>query len=131
MIGIDTNILIRWLIDDPAAPGQADRARELIEQLDEPAMVAIPVIAETVWLARRTFRLGKTEIIRLVEVMLASPSLIVAERASVEQALEQFRVGNIDLTDHLIAALNRASGCKTTLTFDRAAARNPAFTLLT
>lgn len=130
MIGVDTNVLVRWLIDDPSAPGQSDRARELIEGLQTELMVAIPVVAETVWLARRTFRLKKPQILQLLEALLAAPGLVVAERSAVERALTLYRESPVDFVDCLIACLNAAAGCSTTMTFDKAAAQGTHFTLL-
>jgi predicted nucleic-acid-binding protein len=130
MIGIDTNILVRWLIDDPTAPDQSDRARVLIEGLDEPVMVAIPVIAETVWLARGTFGLKKQQILVLIEAVLNAPGLIVAERSAIERALRLYRESKADFVDCMIATLNLAAGCQTTLTFDKTAGKGAHFTLL-
>ena len=131
MIGIDTNILIRWLLLDADSPDQTNRAADLIASGSEPMLVSIPVVAECVWLARGIFRQNKAEIIGLVEKILAAPGLVIAERMAVAAALESWRKGKADFTDHLIAALNLAAGCATTLTFDQTAAKAPHFTLLT
>ena len=131
VVGIDTNILIRWLLTETDDPQQADRAAELIAQGSEPLLVSIPVVAECIWLARGIFRQNKAEIIGLVERLLAAPGLVIAERTAVAAALDSWRVGRADFTDHLIAALNIAAGCATTLTFDKTAAKGPHFTLLT
>ena len=131
MIGIDTNILIRWLLLDSDSPDQTNRAADLIASGSEPMLVSIPVVAECVWLARGIFRQNKAEIIGLVEKILAAPGLVIAERMAVAAALESWRKGKADFTDHLIAALNIAADCATTLTFDKTAAKGPHFTLLT
>ncbi len=93
-------------------------------------MVAVPVIAETVWLARGTFRLNKAQILLLIAAILTAPGLIVAERLAVEKALDQYRTSKADFVDCLISTLNRAAGCTTTLTFDKTAAKGADFTLL-
>lgn len=130
MIGIDTNVLVRWLIDDPGAPEQSDQARELIEALEAGLLVAIPVIAETVWLARRSFGLKKAQILQILEALLDAKGLIIAERPAVEKALALYRESRVDFVDCLIATLNAAAGCETTMTFDRLAAKTQHFTLL-
>ena len=131
VVGIDTNILIRWLLADTDDAHQADRAAELIAQGSEPLLVSIPVVAECVWLARGIFRQNKAEIIGLLDRLLSAPGLVIAERTAVAAALDSWRAGRADFTDHLIAALNIAAGCATTLTFDKTAAKGPHFTLLT
>lgn len=130
MIGIDTNVLIRLFVDDPSAPGQSDQARVLMASLKQPLMVAVPVIAEVVWVGRAVFRLSKATIIALISEILGSPNFVVAEHAAVQKALDAYAIHGADFSDHLIAALNRAAGCRTTLTFDKTAAKSPDFTLL-
>ena len=130
MIGVDTNIVIRLLLDNPSGPEQAQVARRLVAAADQPLLVAVPVIAEIAWVARGVFRLGKDEVISVLSALLANPAFIVAEHVAVQQALDAYRTSRADFTDHLIAALNRAAGCTATLTFDKIAAKGPDFTLL-
>ena len=131
MIGVDTNIVIRLLLEDSSAPEQSDQARSLVATVGQPLLVAVPVIAEIAWVARGIFRLGKAEVVALLTTLLAHPDFVVAERHAVQAALDAYKTSRADFTDHLVAALNRASGCTTTLTFDKTAAKSPDFTLLT
>ncbi len=131
MIGVDTNIVIRLLLDEPSAPDQGDVAKAMLAAADQPLAVAIPVVAEVAWVARGIFKMGKDQVITLLSNLIDHPSFIVAERAAVAEALTAYADSRADFTDHLIAALNRAAGCTTTLTFDKTAAKSKNFTLLT
>jgi predicted nucleic-acid-binding protein len=124
MIGIDTNVLIRYFVRDD--PGQTRIATELIFGLsvDEPGWIAIPVLVETVWTLRRTYRLERPEIAAILERMLASRELLMEQRELALQALAVFRSTRADFADCLIAASARRAGCKRLVTFDRVAARD-------
>jgi predicted nucleic-acid-binding protein len=62
--------------------------------------------------------------------MRDNPAVQIAQRDVVASALGAFEKGSAGINDHLIAALNRAAGCSTTLTIDKTAAKSPDFTLL-
>jgi predicted nucleic-acid-binding protein len=127
--GIDTNLLVRWLLRDPTDPTQTDRATAAIEQQDTVYVNAV-VLAEMVWSAGRSVGLDRQDLARMVRGLLDHPAVELADRTAVEQALFAFESGGAGFADHLIGALNRNSGCKTTLTFDKVAGKGADFTLL-
>lgn len=132
MIGIDTNILLRHTLDDDAeqSPGASafltDAAR-----LAEPAFVNPVVLVEFVWTLARRERFGKADILALLDVLVRSRRIAFTDERAVVAAIEGWRVGGADFQDHLIGHLNRQAGAATTLTFDKAAAREPVFSQLT
>ena len=130
MIGVDTNILVRWLIDEQGASAQVALARATILNAAEPIHVNPVVLAETVWVLERAFAYPRDSIATLIRQLLKTPGLLLAQRPQVETALAAFLAGGAGYADHFIAALNHAAGCTTTLTFDKSAARSPDFTLL-
>jgi predicted nucleic-acid-binding protein len=125
VIGLDTNVLLRALVDETDdAHGQA--ARNLVAayvDATEPIHVNIVVLIESVWMLRRFGRLSREQVALFVESLLQIPSLSLAERPAVASALDLYRQGKGDFADALVAVLNRNAGCDTTYTFDRAAAR--------
>ncbi len=69
-------------------------------------------------------------IVRAVEGLLSAAQLRIQNAEAVWLALQDYRDSTADFSDALIATLGKGAGCEHTLTFDRAAARHPAFTLL-
>ena len=129
MIGLDTNILVRFLVlDDPA---QSARAAQIMAALseDEPGFVSLVVLAETVWVLDRSYRQDRVAIADVVQRLLSSDSLALEHPAEVALALSTMRDNGADFTDALIGAIAAAAGCQRTLTFDRRAARLAGFAL--
>ena len=130
MIGLDTNILVRYLAQDD--PAQTRRATDLIEGLTEaaPAFVSIVVMVETVWVLDRAYGLGSGEIADTVERILQIGTLIVEDEQQIFTALAALRAGLGSFADAIIAVRSTKAGCSHTLTFDRKATRLPGFELL-
>jgi predicted nucleic-acid-binding protein len=127
VIGLDTNIVVRFLmLDDPA---QSARAAQILEALseDEPGFVSVVVLAETVWVLDRFYRQNRATIAEIVQGLLGADSLVLEHSAEVALALSAMRDQGADFTDALIARIAASAGCSHTLTFDRRAARLPGF----
>ncbi|OLB29300.1 MAG: VapC toxin family PIN domain ribonuclease [Acidobacteria bacterium] len=130
MIGLDTNILVRYLTQDD--PIQSPKANEIIERrLTEanPGFVSIVAMAEIVWVLDRAYGLGAREIAAAVERILQTEVLAVENEQEVFTALIALRAGQGSFSDALIAALGARMGCSLTLTFDQKALRLPGFEL--
>ena len=128
MIGLDANILVRYLTQDD--PVQAARATALIERRltrDEPGFVSVVAFAEIVWVLRRRYRFDRERVAAAVELMLATEALVVEREAEVFLAVDSLREGRGEFADVLIGALCMAAGCSVVLTFDRRALRLPGF----
>ncbi|WP_426226898.1 PIN domain-containing protein [Pararhizobium sp. DWP3-4] len=134
MIGVDTNVLLRWLIDaqmvDDDAPDQTRVVEDLILQSGEQFFVNHIVIAETIWVLRNKVGQKKNIIRDVVERILHSANVVVLDSDTVSSALNTFINYPGDFSDHLIGEVNRKNGCRTTMTFDKAASKSPNFSEL-
>lgn len=131
MIGIDTNVLVRFLVQDD--PEQAAAARALFERCTDraPGFVGREVLIETVWVLERAYRQPPPAIAGAVMGLLEAEELVVEEADDAASAAMAYAAGSADFADHMIAAAAARMGCETLYTFDRKAARNPSATLLT
>lgn len=130
MIGLDTNILVRYLVQDDLV--QSAKATELIEHRlseDDPGFLSLVVVVETVWVLERAYGLANDVIASAVEGMLQADSLVVESEQAVFTAMTALKEGRGAFADALIAALGAAAGCTQTLTFDVRAARLPGLEL--
>ena len=118
MIGLDTNVLLRWLIDDPRlgedAAGQGASAAFVLGNAQEKLFVNRIVLAEMAWVLRRRLRLARTEVAAVVDGLIAAIGVDIEDEPVVRDALNSFRRGPGDFADHLVGAVNAASGCRTT-----------------
>lgn len=130
MIGLDTNVLIRYFVKDD--PIQADVVANFINGLSssEPVWLGQVVIAESVWALASTYRMNRDAIVRILDTLLAGSNVLIEQEDTIRQALTLFRNGKADFADCLIAASARAAGCSRTVTFDRIAARDAGMELL-
>lgn len=130
MIGLDTNILVRYFVKDD--PEQTRLAVNLIYALSpaEPGWVGQATILELVWVMTRIYRVKKDRVAQILDMLLASRDIIVGQDDTAREALRLYRAGNTDFADCLIAASAKAAGCRRTVTFDRIAARDAGMELL-
>ena len=130
MIGLDTNILIRYLtLDDPV---QSAQAAEIIEQklsAANPGFISVVTMAEMVWVLDRAYGFTDMEIADAIERVLQVEVLIVENQKEVFVATVALKQGRGAFADALIAELGVRAGCSHTLTFDKKALRLPAFKL--
>ncbi|MEL6464988.1 MAG: type II toxin-antitoxin system VapC family toxin [Pseudomonadota bacterium] len=134
MIGIDTNILLRWLLDESISDDDAPHQTALVSAhiLDgkETCFANAVVVAETLWVLAHPMKQPKAVLVDIVERLLASFNVEVSEPQAVHVALDAYRTGNAGFVDYLIGEINAKAGCTTTLTFDKKAAKSERFTLL-
>ncbi len=131
MIGLDTNILIRYLTQDD--PIQSAKATEILEHrltLKNRGFVSVVAMVETVWVLERAYDLTAPEIATAVERMLQVEVLAVENEQEVFTAMIALKQGRGSFADALIAELGARADCTRTLTFDRKAARLSAFRLV-
>ena len=130
MIGLDTNILVRYLTQDD--PIQAAKARDVMERRltdESPGFVSIVAMVETVGVLERAYELTPLEIVAALERILQIDVLVVEHEQEVFSAVMALKEGKGSFSDAVIAALGARSGCSRTLTFDRKALRLPGFEL--
>ena len=131
MIGLDTNILVRYLAQDD--PVQSPEATELIEQRlseENPGFVSIVVMVETVWVLDRAYGLADHAIAAAIERALRADVLVVESEQEVFAAMIALKEGHGSFADALIGAVGARAGCSHTMTVDRKASRLPGFKLL-
>lgn len=116
MIGLDTNVLVRYLTGDDEQQWQ--RAADLIQQ-NQPCFIANIVLCELVWVLKgANYRFQKEEIVKALEAMLHSAAFEFENRSTVDQALQGYKQGKADFSDYLIGAVSRQAGCTETASFD-------------
>ncbi|MDR0945780.1 MAG: type II toxin-antitoxin system VapC family toxin [Bifidobacteriaceae bacterium] len=122
MIGLDTNVLARFIVRDDQA--QAAAATKLLEARTktDPALVPLVTLVELWWVLTKHYDFPKAQVADLVDKMLATEGLQLSEPDVVRGAVEKVRSG-ADFADAVIAALAMRSGCDAVATFDRKAIR--------
>jgi predicted nucleic-acid-binding protein len=128
MIGLDTNILVRYLAQDD--PVQSPKATELIERRlseENPGFVSSVAMVETAWVLDRAYGLADDEIAAAIERTLQADVLVVADEQEVFAAMIALKEGHGSFADALIGGLGGRAGCTHTLTFDHKASRLPGF----
>jgi predicted nucleic-acid-binding protein len=130
VLGIDTNVLVRLLVEDDA--DQTRRAQRLVLRSvnrGEPVIVSLIVLIETEWVLRSRYDFDKEAVHRTLRSLLETRELEFEDESAVEEALFNFLEGPSGFADCLIAAHNRQLGCSATATFDSKAARTPGFVI--
>ena len=122
MIGLDTNIVVRYLTQDD--PAQATAAVKMIDSLSAgaPGFLSLVVIAELVWVLESSYHFKKNEIVQVLENLLRSKELVVERAEIVSRALLAFSASRADFADCLIERCGHAAECRYTATFDKHAA---------
>jgi len=131
MIGLDTNVLVRYLTQDDAA--QARRANALVAGAvgkGERCFLAAVVLCELVWVLRGAYGLEKLAVVAVLERMLSTVQFEIEEKDIVRRALEDYRSGRGDFADYMIGERNLDAGCVETATFDRRLRGNRMFRVL-
>ena len=124
MIGLDTNILVRYIAQDD--PTQSPKATRLIESLstEAPGYVSVVSVIELVWVMTASYESSKDEICAVLQTLLRTKEIIVADVETVWKALRMFKAGKANFADCLIERAGNAAGCQCTMTFDCDAARD-------
>jgi predicted nucleic-acid-binding protein len=130
MIGLDTNVLVRYItLDDPV---QTPLAVRLIDSLsaEEPGFISLVVAAELAWVLDASYNFQKGAVLRVFEALLQSKELMVEQAEVVSRAVHLFATGDTGFADCLIERGGNAAGCAHTFTFDQKAARSCGMRLL-
>jgi predicted nucleic-acid-binding protein len=131
MRGIDTNVLVRFILrDDTRQAAQADRWMTRYCRADEPCLVNRIVLCELAWVLDSVYGYGRDQIAAVLAHLMLAAELLVESRAEARAALDAYRRGGADFADHLLGLTNRSAGCELTGTFDRKAARVEGFALI-
>ncbi|MCY3594644.1 MAG: type II toxin-antitoxin system VapC family toxin [Bacteroidetes bacterium] len=131
MIGLDTNVLVRYLVEDDDA--QSAVASTLIDGLtqSDPGFISSVVLAEISWVLSTSYKLGREEIASVIEELILSRDLVFENIEACYLALYVYRSStSVDFADALIAQTAKLAGARETVTFDRKAARESGMRLL-
>jgi predicted nucleic-acid-binding protein len=131
VIGLDTNVLVRYLAQDDAR--QAGIASRLIENelsTARPGFVSLITLCELAWVLADCYDVDKPRLLEIFETLLGSRQILVQDAELVWKALRSWERSSADFSDAIIGQVLVASGCEKVVTFDKAAARLPAFELL-
>lgn len=124
MIGIDTNILVRYIAqDDPVQSRLATRLIETECSAATPGYISLVVLVELVWVSESCYEAVRSDIVQIVQRLLSIRLLVVQQAEVVWKALRQFEGSKADFADCLIGQLALAAGCSSVMTFDKAAAK--------
>ena len=128
MLGIDTNVLVRFLVQDDEA--QFEKARKLIKRevsAGRRVFVNQLVLMETEWVLRSRYSVSKNQIIEAISGLLDATDVQFEDEPAIEEAIFIWKESTADFADCLIGAKNRRLGCRATATFDLKASKLPSF----
>jgi predicted nucleic-acid-binding protein len=130
MIGLDTNVIVRYIVQDDIA--QARKAGALIESLtdDNPGFVSMVAIVELVWVIQGCYDAGKDETVAILDQLLRLRTLRLENTEAVNRAVRCYAGSGADFADCLIASSGSQALCSHTATFDGKAAKTAGMRLL-
>ena len=131
MIGLDTNVVLRYLMQDD--PTQSKAANIIIDRLTmaSPGYISLITTLEIFWVLRSSFKLTPSQICEELQLLLGAKTLLFQNEQQVLKAIFTLKGGLGEFEDALIGALHEWAGCIETVTFDRGAARLANFRILT
>ena len=132
VIGLDTNILLRWLIspdqaDLSSSDAELERVSQIVNTNGDTLFINAVVIAETAWIMEQKLDLGREAVSEIIGRLLFAENVTLGNDPETRAALVLHASSNIGFADCLIAQINLAAGCSHTLTFDQRAARTTGF----
>jgi predicted nucleic-acid-binding protein len=130
MIGLDTNVLVRYIMHDDAK--QARLAAKLIESLNEdsPGFISLVSIIELSWVLESAFGLSRSQIVQVFQNLMAVDVFKLDRVAVVAAAVRGYGEGKADFADYLIERSSAQAGCTRTMTFDKTAAKTGGMTMV-
>ena len=130
MIGVDTNVLVRYLTQD--VESLAARANSFFADRStaDPAFVSLAAVIETHWVLRRSYKFDLPAISRVFRSLLGADEVVFQAPDVVRRALRDAEEAKVDFADAVIANLGIDSGCDYTVTLDRRASGLPGMRVL-
>ncbi len=125
MIGMDTNVFLRFLVVDDNEK-QRDLARQFMRDrtIDDPAFISLVTLAETVWVLRYRLRYSQDAIIGGLSALFTSVDIVFEAHQELVQLLSKEKSPGTGLADYLVVWAGKRSGCAETVTFDKTAAKH-------
>jgi predicted nucleic-acid-binding protein len=128
MIGIDTNVLVRHLVQDDLS--QSREATQVITKQctrADPGFINRIVLCELVWVLESAYGYPKVTIVAVLEKLFRTSQLKIEDAQSAWTAFRMYQKGKADYADCLLGVTNRQAGCDSTVTFDQAAKKLEGF----
>jgi predicted nucleic-acid-binding protein len=122
LIGLDTNVLVRYLTQDDKK--QSAKANALIEHeltAQNPGYITSITLVEVVWVLESCYEQSKEGVLDVLHALLTTRQLVVEKADKVYMAMRRFANGNADFSDALITILSEQEGCSRVVTFDKRA----------
>ena len=131
MIGLDTNVLVRYLAqDDKIQSGKATKFVEKQISDKKPGFINCIVLVETIWVLESCYGADKLAIVNMIYQLASTKQLVLQNAEIVLRSLRLYEANNIDYADALLSTINNDKGCETTITFDKKAGKITSFTVL-
>lgn len=125
MIGLDTNVLVRFLVQDDKQQGRAAASLIGTCTIDNPGYVAREVMVELVWVLERGYKLSVDAIATVLEGLLGAAELVIEAADRVARAVHAYREEGFGFADLMIVYAGQSAECQETYTFDRKATKIP------
>lgn len=119
MIALDTNVLVRFLVEDD--PDQTQRAQKVLQRAvdtDTTCYVSEVVMCEIVWVLETCYKFRRNEITGVLERLIRARHLAFSSLDRLARALQSYRSGQGDFADYVIREHARTAGCESVVTFD-------------
>jgi predicted nucleic-acid-binding protein len=130
VIGLDTNVLVRYITQDDNK--QAALANALIENLDDasPGFVTLVTLVELSWVLESAYKFTRQQFAQVMQTLMTVDTIKLDRAAVVASAVRVYSASEADFSDCLIERLSAGAGCERTMTFDKAAAKMAGMVLL-
>ncbi len=119
MIGLDTNVVIRYLVQDDLE--QSTIATTFIEQKcteTKPGFICHIVLCEVIWVLKTCYQVPKEKLVDIIQVLMETKQLSIQEPQVAWEALQVYQESTADFSDALLARVNQSKGCEYTVSFD-------------
>lgn len=131
MIALDTNLLVRLLLEDDASQARAVERLFVRARRDRtPLFISDVVLCELVWVLVRRAKQSRADIADAMERLLDADMIVVSNTGIVRRALASYRNGPGDFADYVIREQALAAGATEVVTFDRSVKGEPGFKVL-
>lgn len=130
MIGLDTNVLVRYIMQDD--PKQAQKASKLLESLTPtaPGFVTLVTVVELFWVLSSAYGLTRAQLVEALYALIRAKQLVVEQKDQVVRALRVYDTSSADFPDCLIERTSNTAGCEKVMTFDVRASKQSGMNLI-
>lgn len=130
MIGVDTNILIRYITQDDAEQSSVvNSLMEFYAGHEQSIFISSIVICEVVWVLKHAYKYSKPQILQVLNTILATPEFCYEDFVALRLSITDYKNSSADLSDILIGYIGKKYGCDHTISFDKEALNLPIFQL--